>query len=305
MDTVRRIEWVLAEALAEVDHPGAPRSLAAALKHAVFPGGARIRPRLCLAVAMACGDDCAPLSNATAAAIELMHCASLVHDDLPCFDNADMRRGQPSVHKAFGERLAVLAGDALIVLAYQTLSADIHHRPERARPLLRGLSQAVGMPAGIVAGQAWESESIVDLRQYQRAKTGALFAAATSLGAASAGQLPEDWEALGNWLGEAYQVADDIRDVAADAAELGKPTGQDICHGRPSAVSTLGLSGALERFNELMAQALGSIPACRGEKALRSLLRAESQRLIPSHMLSKPKASKQSDVQRELLSRSL
>ena len=129
MDTVRRIEWVLAEALAEVDHPGAPRSLAAALKHAVFPGGARIRPRLCLAVAMACGDDCAPLSNATAAAIELMHCASLVHDDLPCFDNADMRRGQPSVHKAFGERLAVLAGDALIVLAYQTLSADIHHRP--------------------------------------------------------------------------------------------------------------------------------------------------------------------------------
>jgi geranylgeranyl diphosphate synthase type II len=254
---------------------------------------------------MACGDDCAPLSNATAAAIELMHCASLVHDDLPCFDNADMRRGQPSVHKAFGERLAVLAGDALIVLAYQTLSADIHHRPERARPLLRGLSQAVGMPAGIVAGQAWESESIVDLRQYQRAKTGALFAAATSLGAASSGQSPEDWEALGNWLGEAYQVADDIRDVAADAAELGKPTGQDLCHGRPSAVSTLGLSGALERFNELMAQALGSIPDCRGEKALRSLLRAESQRLIPSHMLSKPQASKQSGAQRELLSRSL
>ena len=305
MDTVRRIEWVLAEALSELDDPTAPRSLAAALKHAVFPGGARIRPRLCLAVAMACGDDCAPLSNASAAAIELMHCASLVHDDLPCFDNADTRRGQPSVHKAFGERLAVLAGDALIVLAYQTLSAEIHHRPESAKVLLRGLSKAVGMPGGIVAGQAWESESVVDLRQYQRAKTGALFAAATSLGAASAGEAPAAWEALGNWLGEAYQVADDIRDVAADAAELGKPVGQDLCHGRPSAVSTLGLSGALERFNHLMGEALASIPACRGEKALRALLRAESQRLIPSHMLGKPQGGKQVNPRREALPSSI
>ncbi|NBO03359.1 MAG: polyprenyl synthetase family protein [Betaproteobacteria bacterium] len=305
MDTVRRIEWVLAEALGEVDDPAAPSSLAAALKHAVFPGGARIRPRLCLAVAMACGDDCAPLSNATAAAIELMHCASLVHDDLPCFDNADTRRGQPSVHKAFGERLAVLAGDALIVLAYQTLSAQIHHRPERAKVLLRGLSQAVGMPGGIVAGQAWESESVVDLRQYQRAKTGALFAAACSLGAASSGEAPSAWEALGNWLGEAYQVADDIRDVAADAAELGKPVGQDLCHGRPSAVSTLGLSGALERFNHLMGQALASIPECRGAKALRALLRAESQRLIPSHMLAHPHSSIPSRASREAFSSTL
>ncbi|NDG58883.1 MAG: geranylgeranyl pyrophosphate synthase, partial [Betaproteobacteria bacterium] len=197
MDTVRRIEWVLAEALGEMDDASAPRSLAAAIKHAVFPGGARIRPRLCLAVAMSCGDDCPPLSNAVAAALELMHCASLVHDDLPCFDNAETRRGQPSVHKAFGERLAVLAGDALIVLAYQTLAAQIHHRPERAQALFRGLSQAVGMPAGIVAGQAWESESVVDLRQYQRAKTGALFAAASALGAASAGQPLQAWEPLG------------------------------------------------------------------------------------------------------------
>ena len=284
MDTVRRIEWVLAEALGEMDDASAPRSLAAAIKHAVFPGGARIRPRLCLAVAMSCGDDCPPLSNAVAAALELMHCASLVHDDLPCFDNAETRRGQPSVHKAFGERLAVLAGDALIVLAYQTLAAQIHHRPERAQALFRGLSQAVGMPAGIVAGQAWESESVVDLRQYQRAKTGALFAAASALGAASAGQPLQAWEPLGIWLGEAYQVADDIRDVAADAAELGKPVGQDLCHGRPSAVTTLGLSAALERFEQLMSQALASIPDCRGAKALKGLLRAESQRLIPSHI---------------------
>ena len=296
MDAVRRIEWVLAEALADTDNPSAPRVLAAALKHAVFPGGARIRPRLCLAVAMACDDDCQPLSNASAAAIELMHCASLVHDDLPCFDNADTRRGQPSVHKAFGERLAVLSGDALIVLAYQTLGAQIHHRPDRARLLLGALSQAVGLPGGIVAGQAWESESVVDLRQYQRAKTGALFAAASAMGAASAGEHPSQWEALGSWLGEAYQVADDIRDVAADAAELGKPVGQDLCHGRPSAVSTLGLSGALERFDHLMGEALSSIPQCRGAKALSALLRAESQRLIPSHVLSQAGANAQQVV---------
>ena len=288
MDAVRRIEWVLAEALADTDNPSAPRVLAAALKHAVFPGGARIRPRLCLAVAMACGDDCQPLSNASAAAIELMHCASLVHDDLPCFDNADTRRGQPSVHKAFGERIAVLTGDALIVLAYQTLSAQIHHQADRAGRLLMALSKAVGLPGGIVAGQAWESESVVDLRQYQRAKTGALFAAASAMGAASAGEDPLQWEALGNWLGEAYQVADDIRDVAADAAELGKPVGQDLCHGRPSAVSTLGLSGAIARFDQLMAQALTSIPDCRGAKALSALLHAESQRLIPGHLLRSP-----------------
>ena len=92
------------------------------LRYAVFPGGARIRPRLCLAVAQACGEDQPAVTDAAAAAIELLHCASLVHDDLPCFDDAPLRRGKPSVHRAFGERLAVLAGDALIVLAFETLA---------------------------------------------------------------------------------------------------------------------------------------------------------------------------------------
>ena len=96
----------------------APPLLAAAMRHAVFPGGARVRPRLCLAVGLACGIKPAGLLTAAAIAIELLHCASLVHDDLPCFDDADTRRGQPSVHAAFGERLAVLSGDALIVHAY-------------------------------------------------------------------------------------------------------------------------------------------------------------------------------------------
>src|SRR5271166_6512122 len=121
MDAITRIERTLNASLAQTEAPGGPPLLAAAMRHAVFPRGARVRPRLCLAVATACGDDQPAASNGAAAAIELLHCASLVHDDLPCFDDADTRRGRPSVHKAFGEALAVLTGDALIVLAFQTL----------------------------------------------------------------------------------------------------------------------------------------------------------------------------------------
>ena len=113
MDLSPRIEQALLAALASAEAPGCPPRLAAAMRHAVFPGGARIRPKLCLAVAMACGDAHPRLADAAAAAIELLHCASLVHDDLPCFDNAAMRRGIPSVQAQFGDRLAVLAGEAL------------------------------------------------------------------------------------------------------------------------------------------------------------------------------------------------
>ena len=108
MAFLQRIERVLEASLVAAQAPGSPPKLAAAMRHAVFPGGARIRPQLCMAVALACGDDDPRLSESFAAALELMHCASLVHDDLPCFDNADLRRGQPSVHKAFGERIGVL-----------------------------------------------------------------------------------------------------------------------------------------------------------------------------------------------------
>ena len=169
-------------------------------------------PRLCLAVASACGDDQPRVSQAAAASIELLHCASLVHDDLPCFDDAATRRGRASVHAAFGEPLAVLAGDALIVLAFQTLAAGAAIRPTRLATLLPIVAGAVGVPSGIVAGQAWECEASADLSQYQREKTGALFAAATAAGAAAAGAEAEAWRLLGDRLGEAYQVADDIRD---------------------------------------------------------------------------------------------
>jgi geranylgeranyl diphosphate synthase type II len=248
----------------------------------VFPGGARIRPQLCLAVAAACGDDDPALSNAAASAIEILHCASLVHDDLPCFDNAQLRRGRPSVHAAYGERIAVLAGDALIVLAFQVLANSGTRSIFRLGPLMNTIAMSVGSPNGIVAGQAWECESKVVLRDYQRAKTGSLFEAATAAGAQAAGADAATWRPLGEWLGEAYQVADDIRDVVADQTELGKPAGQDIAHDRPSSARDLGLSGAVQRFDELVQKSIASIPHCKGEKMLRALVTQESERLVPS-----------------------
>ena len=281
MDNTQRIEAALDAALAAQEGDGGPPRLAAAIRHAVFPGGARIRPHLTLAVAQACGADDLQLAAAAGAAIELMHCASLVHDDLPCFDNAATRRGRPTVFAAYGERLAVLAGDALIVSAFQSLGAAGCSHPERLGPLLSTLAAGVAAPTGIVAGQAWECEPRVALTEYQRAKTGALFVAATVSGAQAAGTAAEPWRALGEWLGEAYQVADDIQDVAVDPESLGKPAGQDAKHGRPSSAAELGLSGAIQHFDQLISYASASIPACRGSAQLRTLLRQESKRLVP------------------------
>ena len=281
METLARIEEALQALVAEAEAPGAPPRLAAAMRHAVFPGGARIRPQLTLAVARACGDDDPGLTDAAAAAIELLHCASLVHDDLPCFDDAPMRRGQPSVHCAYGERLAVLAGDGLIVMAFQALALAGARSPTRLSRVLVTVARGVGMPFGITAGQAWECEPRVALSDYQRAKTGALFAAATCAGAEAAGSSGETWRALGEWLGEAYQVADDIRDVLADPILLGKPTGRDIALGRPSSATEQGLEGAIQHLDRLVACALEAVPPCRGASALRALVRAEAERLVP------------------------
>lgn len=284
MDLLARIDLALRRALADEGCAEGPPRLHAALRHAVFPGGARIRPRLCLAVASACGDDAPMLSDAAAASIELLHCASLVHDDLPCFDAAALRRGQPSVHAAYGERLAVLAGDALIVLAFQALGRAASSEPRRLPAVLATVAAGVGTPRGIVAGQAWECEPQVVLRDYQRAKTGALFAAATMAGAQAAGSDAAPWRALGEWLGEAYQVADDIRDVAADPVQLGKPIGRDQALGRPSVAREFGLDGAVRRFQDLVEEAVAAVPACRGAHLLRGLVRAESERLVPAAM---------------------
>jgi geranylgeranyl diphosphate synthase type II len=252
------------------------------MRHAVFPGGARVRPRLCLAVAAACGGVDQRLAEAAAAAIELLHCASLVHDDLPCFDDAATRRGRPSVHRAHGQPLAVLAGDALIVLSFQIVARAAARAPAaRLATLVAALAEAVGAPHGLCAGQAWESEAQPDLAAYQRAKTGALFAAATIAGAAAAGHEAPGWRQVGERLGEAYQVADDIGDAAGDADELGKPIGQDAALGRPNAVHALGIAGALARLQGLADAAIAAIPPCAGAAELGALIRLESKRLVP------------------------
>ena len=281
MGLLMRVEHALCTLFAGAVGTGAPPMLVAAMRHAVFSGGARIRPQLCTAVATACGDDAPGLTDAAGVALELMHCASLVHDDMPAFDNALLRRGQPSVHKAFGEPLALLAGDGLIVMAYRVLLQHGQPYPQRLLALLDHLTQGVGLPHGIVAGQAWECEPAADLGRYQRSKTGALFIATTCAGALSSGQPPEPWAPLGAFLGEAYQVADDIRDVIGDVASLGKPAGQDSLHARPSAAQALGLDGAIQRFEDLIRQAAEAIPACASRDMLRQLVQQESERLVP------------------------
>ncbi len=284
MQAAMRIEEALAQAVSKAQGPGAPPLLAAALDYAVFPAGHRIRPQLCLAVAQACGDRDPIAADAAAVAIELLHCASLVHDDLPCFDNADLRRGKASVHAAFGEPLAVLTGDALIVQAFATLGALARKNPASLGALIGIVAEAVGAPRGIVAGQAWECEVAVPLSDYQRAKTGALFIAATTAGAAAAGDDPAPWHALGEKLGEAYQVADDLRDVLCDAEELGKPVGQDAMRLRPNAAAELGVGGAKAYLEGLMRAAVDSIPDCPGAGELRTLIAAQTVLFFPKQL---------------------
>jgi geranylgeranyl diphosphate synthase type II len=285
MDAKARVERTLDDAVAHAEAPGCPPRFAEAIRYAVFPGGARIRPRLALAVAWACGDDAPELAEGAAAAVELLHCASLVHDDMPCFDDAEMRRGKPSVHAAFGESLALLVGDALIIAAFETLARTAGARSERLGPLVHLVARAVGAPAGICAGQAWECEAYVDVVDYHRAKTGALFAGATMAGAAAAGRPHEPWRALGEMIGEAFQVADDIRDATEEAEAIGKPVGRDAALGRPNAVRRYGLDGAVERLTALVLEAVGTIPPCPGQAPLRALILQEVKQFLPRQVV--------------------
>ena len=284
MKVQERIETALDQFLARGESSVAPPRLQEAIRYSVFPGGARVRPQLVLAVAAACGDDAPEVSDAAAVAIEMMHCASLVHDDLPCFDGSELRRGKPSVHAAFGERLAVLGGDALIVLAFDALNQGASAYPTRLMALLNILTQGVGVPSGIIAGQAWECEDQIDLAQYQRAKTGALFAAATMAGAAAAGVAHKPWRKLGDKLGEAFQVADDLRDAVSNPDELGKPVGQDEALGRPNVVAAMGIKGAVAHLKALLAEAMAAVPACPGEEVLRELLMKQAAQFLPREL---------------------
>jgi geranylgeranyl diphosphate synthase type II len=280
MNTEERIESALQRTLSDERIGGTPPRLAEAIRYAVFPGGARVRPRLCLAIAEACSNDAPRLAEATASAVELLHCASLVHDDLPCFDGSPLRRGKPSVHVAYGRPLALLTGDALIVHAFQSLAAGAADRPERLAAILQSVGSGVGLPGGIVAGQAWECESKVPLEAYQRAKTGGLFRAATMGGAAAAGVDPEPWRRLGELIGEAYQVADDLLDANGDPEVMGKPAGRDAALGRPNAVGEKGQGKSTQWLRRLVADAMQSIPACPGEGPLRRLIGAEAEHFV-------------------------
>lgn len=281
MDLSARIEAAIKSAIRTGQGGTPPPRLASALDYAVTPGGARIRPTILLSVAKACGDLNPRVSDAAAAALEIMHCASLVHDDLPAFDDADVRRGKPTIHRAYSEPLAILTGDSLIVMAFDILARVGQPDPATALSLIRILSARTGMPGGICAGQGWESEAEVDLSAYHQAKTGALFIAATQMGAASSGQDPEPWFELGARIGEAFQVADDLRDALYDEATLGKPSGQDEVHARPNAVAALGVDGAVSRLRDILAGAIASIPSCPGEAALAEMVRLTAERLTP------------------------
>jgi geranylgeranyl diphosphate synthase type II len=210
-----------------------------------------------------------------------------VHDDLPCFDDAETRRGKPSLHRAYSEPLAVLAGDSLIVMAFQILTRHASIDPQRAIGLMNILAKQTGMPNGICAGQGWESEQKIDLRAYHRAKTGALFVAATQMGAIAAGQDGAQWDELGSRIGEAFQVADDLRDALYNEAELGKPAGQDDLHGRPNAVAEYGIEGAISHMKNILGGAISSIPRCPGEAMLAKMVNAQAEMLTPVKWRSK------------------
>jgi geranylgeranyl diphosphate synthase type II len=166
--------------------------------------------------------------------------------------------------------LAVLAGDELIILAFETLAESASSAPHRLGRLVRTLGRGVGVPGGIVAGQGWESEPSIPATLYRRAKTGALFEASAVGGAIAAGVRDdaEAWRAFGQRIGEAYQVADDMLDVLGNSANAGKPVGRDESLGRPNVVSDVGLNASTRLFDQLVDAAMDSIPRCAGREGL-------------------------------------
>jgi len=265
-----------------------PPELHAAMRYAVLGGGKRLRPILALAAAEVCGGEVERALPA-AAAVEFVHCYSLVHDDLPAMDDDDLRRGRPTCHKVFGEAMAILAGDALLTLAFEVLTSASPVEPTGqvedgalAAALVSELAKAAGH-AAIVAGQvadilAQGAEPSAELLDYiHRNKTGALIRGAVRMGALSAGASQEQLQALGTFgecTGLAFQIADDILDATSSPEELGKTTRKDPARGKLTYPGLVGLEKARETADGLVEEAIASLaPFGREARFLEELAR--------------------------------
>lgn len=261
MDECReKVNRTIANLLPETDLAEAP--LFEAMRYAVMPGGKRLRPFMVMEGARVFGVD-ALRARRVAAAAEFVHCYSLVHDDLPAMDNADTRRGKPSLHKAFGESTAILAGDALLTLAFEILSDPETHEDPRVRielvSLLAGASGMHGMVGGQMLDMIGEKQEfdVGTISRLQRMKTGKLIAFCCEAGAILGKANPAHRQSLRNYahdLGLAFQVTDDLLDVEGDPAKTGKPKNQD--GKKATFVSTMGVEQARMRAEMLVSQAI-------------------------------------------------
>lgn len=242
-----------------------PRRLMESMRYSSLNGGKRLRPFLVVESAAVFGvpRDAALMAGA---ALECIHCYSLIHDDLPSMDNSDLRRGRPTAHKKYDDATAILAGDGLLTIAFDIITRDEVHKDPTVRLLLtRALARAAGV-GGMVGGQILDlagegrfgDREPPDVAKLQQMKTGALLKYGCIAGALL-GQAPKDhYDALdtyGHALGEAFQIADDLLDVEGDAAALGKPAGQDAAAGKTTFVTLLGIDGAKARVRDLLKQA--------------------------------------------------
>jgi len=243
-----------------------PSSVHTAMRYSVFAGGKRIRPILCLETARIFTSDVTPALH-PACALEFIHTYSLIHDDLPALDNDDLRRGKPTCHKKFGEALAILAGDALLTLAFQTISATLAPS-ERCVSILSEVASAAGTINGMVGGQVADVEAEgkrVDpqtLEYIHRSKTAALIRASITAGALCAGAGPEDVARLrrfGETIGWAFQVTDDILDVEESSAALGKTAGKDMAQQKATYPSVFGLERSHEIAKDLATKAIAEL----------------------------------------------
>lgn len=261
------------QALTRWINPQAPAGLGDAMRYAVLDGGKRLRPLLVLAAreAVASGVAHEALDEAAlraACAAELIHAYSLVHDDMPCMDNDVLRRGKPTVHVQFGEAQALLAGDALQALAFELLTPEASNIDERVQArLCRLLAKAAGH-SGMAGGQAIDLASVGttltedQLRHMHRLKTGALLEVSVMMGATcgdASTQVLAGLQAYGQSIGLAFQVVDDVLDVTADSATLGKTAGKDAANDKPTYVSLLGLEKAQNYAQTLLDEALHAL----------------------------------------------